>query len=288
MRIRTVKPEFFTSPDTARASVEARLLYIALWCLADDYGVGEANMNKILGAAFPESDQKTRKEVQSLCKEVSAAYGTVFYSVSGRHYYAIPSWDDHQKTQRRANRRNPGPGHLEAVPDQRFNAFLEPSEGTQGSSERTQGNPPPGKGKGTGEREQGNSSSSAKLPVVAEPPREDVEALCTRLRDHIAGNTAKTPNITAKWRTEARLLLDRDGIPFDEAARVLDWCQLDQFWKSNILSMPKFREKFSALQIKAHQQSNVAQFPGRPTASQRAQAHLDTVDEAVRLMGGGQ
>ena len=123
---------------------------------------------------------------------------------------------------------------------------------------------------------------------MAEPPREDVEALCTRLRDHIAGNTAKTPNITAKWRTEARLLLDRDGIPFEEAVRVLDWCQLDQFWKSNILSMPKFREKFSALQIKAHQQSNVAQFPGRPTASQRAQAHLDTVDEAVRLMGGGQ
>lgn len=130
--------------------------------------------------------------------------------------------------------------------------------------------------------------SSAKPPAVAEPPRADVEALCTRLRNHIAGNTSKAPNITAKWRTEARLLLDRDGIPFEEAVRVLDWCQQDQFWKSNILSMPKFREKFSALQIKAHQQSNVAQFPGRPTASQRAQAHLDTVDEAVRLMGGGQ
>ena len=130
--------------------------------------------------------------------------------------------------------------------------------------------------------------SSAKPPAVAEPPREDVEALCTRLRDHIAGNTSKTPNITAKWRTEARLLLDRDDIPFDEAVRVLDWCQLDQFWKSNILSMPKFREKFSALQIKAHQQSNVSQFPARQTASEKAQGWLNTVDEAVRLMGGNQ
>ncbi|KAA0916442.1 hypothetical protein [Dietzia sp. ANT_WB102] len=131
-------------------------------------------------------------------------------------------------------------------------------------------------------------SSSAKPPAVAEPPRQDVEALCDRLRNHIAGNTTRTPNITAKWRTEARLLLDRDGVPFDEAVRVLDWCQQDSFWKSNILSMPKFREKFPALQIKSHQQSNVTTFPSRPTASQRAQAHLDTVEEAVRLMGGGQ
>ena len=98
-----------------------------------------------------------------------------------------------------------------------------------------------------------HSSSSAKPPAVAKPPREDVEQLCTRLRDHIAGNTSKTPNITAKWRTEARLLLDRDDIPFDEAVRVLDWCQADSFWKGNILSMPKFREKFAQLQIKSRQ-----------------------------------
>ena len=145
-----------------------------------------------------------------------------------------------------------------------------------------QGNVGPGKGKGTGEREQ--TSSSAKPPAVAKPPRADVEQLCTRLRDHIAGNTSKTPNITAKWRTEARLLLDRDDIDFDEAVRVLDWCQADSFWKGNILSMPKFREKFAQLQIKSHQ-SNVAQFPSRQSASERAQAHLDTVAEAERLMG---
>src|SRR5699024_7332020 len=92
------------------------------------------------------------------------------------------------------------------------------------------------------------SSSSS-----AEPPREDVEALCTRLRDHVARNTDKPPTITARWRTEARLLLDKDGIEFDEAVRVLDWCQQDSFWMPNILSMPKFREKFAQLQIKSRQ-----------------------------------
>ncbi|MDO5535458.1 MAG: hypothetical protein Q4F65_12525, partial [Propionibacteriaceae bacterium] len=134
--------------------------------------------------------------------------------------------------------------------------------------------------RGTGDQ----SSSSAKPPAVAEPPREDVEALCARLRDHIAGNSSKTPTITARWRNEARLLLDRDEVPFDEAMRVLDWCQSDQFWKSNILSMPKFREKFAALQIKSHQQSNVAQLPRR-SATEKAQGWLSTIAEAERLMG---
>ena len=280
-RIRTIKPEFFGSPDTAKASFKARLLYIAMWCWADDYGVGLTNLQSLAGFAF-EHDDTSASEVQSLLSEVQGSFGVVFYTVGGRYYYAIPSWDDHQKTQRKAARRNPGPDHPEACPDQRFNDLQGTSEWTQGTSAHPQGDVDPGKG--TGEKEQGNSSSSAKPPAVAKPPREDVEQLCIRLRDHIAGNTAKTPNITAKWRTEARLLLDRDDIPFDEAVRVLDWCQADSFWKGNILSMPKFREKFAQLQIKSHQ-SNVAQFPARQSASERAQAHLDTVAEAERLMG---
>ncbi len=100
-----------------------------------------------------------------------------------------------------------------------------------------------------------HSSSSAKPPAVAKPPREDVEALCTRLRDHIAGNTSKPVTVTNRWRDSARLLLDRDGIEFDEAVRVLDWCQQDSFWMPNILSMPKFRDKFAQLQIKSRQSS---------------------------------
>ena len=86
-----------------------------------------------------------------------------------------------------------------------------------------------------------------------EPHREDVEALCARLRGHIAANTDRPPNVTQSWRRDARLLLDRDGIPFDEAVRVLDWSQQDSFWRSNVLSMPKFRKQFAQLQMKSRQ-----------------------------------
>lgn len=164
-RIRTIKPEFFTSPDTARVSHAARLLYIAMWCLADDYGKGEFNMLQLRAFAFPEEDpwldqtlaepvNNMSKEFQSLCKEVVDGYGIKVYKHHGRTYYAIPSWDEHQKTQRRANSKNPSPDDPESSPDQRFHDEQGSSEPKQGNSLQTQGNTPLGTGEqGTGERE---------------------------------------------------------------------------------------------------------------------------------------
>lgn len=283
MRIRSIKPEFWRSDDIDALDWDTRLVFIGLWSYVDDNGVGIYKMPNIVSDLFAHDFYRdpnaTLKRVSEALTRLESRSMIDLYRVGDRDYLYITNWERHQRVNNPNKPRYPLPTSENSEPiedlsrsDTGSNENLSPGAGEQRS-------------RGTGEQ---RTSSSAKPPAVARPPREDVEALCVRLRDHIAGNTTKTPNITAKWRTEARLLLDRDGIPFDEAIRVLDWCQLDQFWKSNILSMPKFREKFAALQIKAHQQSNVAQFPGRPTASQRAQAHLDTVDEAVRLMGGGQ
>jgi hypothetical protein len=38
MRIRQVRPEFFSDPTVARLTVATRLTYIGLWCVADDAG----------------------------------------------------------------------------------------------------------------------------------------------------------------------------------------------------------------------------------------------------------
>ncbi|MGQ4548274.1 helix-turn-helix domain-containing protein [Dermabacteraceae bacterium P13077] len=86
---------------------------------------------------------------------------------------------------------------------------------------------------------------------AADPPRPDVETLCTRLVEHMTANGCRTPTVTARWRDEARRLLDRDGIPLEEALTVLDWSQNDEFWKRNILSLPKFREKYDRLRMAA-------------------------------------
>lgn len=173
-RIRTIKPEFFTSPDTASVSHTARLLYVAMWCLADDYGRGEMNMLQLRAFAFPEEDQwldselqRQSKEFQSLCKEVVNGFGIDVYKHRGRTFYSIPSWDEHQKTQRRAKSKHPAPDDPDSSPDQRFSVSEGASESLQGSSERTQGKTPLGTGKGNMEREHRNISSEASSDLSA-------------------------------------------------------------------------------------------------------------------------
>jgi hypothetical protein len=77
-----------------------------------------------------------------------------------------------------------------------------------------------------------------------------VANLCSTLADLIESNGCKRPTVTDRWRTDARLLLDRDARPLGEALQVMRWALTDEFWKSNILSMPKFRAKYDQLRLR--------------------------------------
>lgn len=97
------------------------------------------------------------------------------------------------------------------------------------------------------------SSSSAKptKAEVATPERPDVELVCRHLADRIEANGSKRPTITKAWRDAARRLIDRDGRTVEQIMRAIDWCQDDEFWRANILSMPKLREKYDQLRLAA-------------------------------------
>lgn len=172
-RIRTIKPEFFRSPDTAKVGYQERVLYAAMWCWADDYGVGETNINGLLGMAFPDDDEVSAADMVQLLANIRDAYGVTFYTVRGRHYYEIPSWDEHQKTQRRASRRFPTPDDPDSVPDLRI-------QHTQGTSEFSQGIAPVGKG--TGEREQGKGKGTELALVEGVQGETPAKAGGTRTR----------------------------------------------------------------------------------------------------------
>jgi len=86
------------------------------------------------------------------------------------------------------------------------------------------------------------------------PPREDIDSLCNLLADLIERNGSDRPTVGKAWLDAARLLLDGNGRdkkpkPFGELESVLRWSQNDSFWKSNILSMPTFREKYDQLRL---------------------------------------
>lgn len=90
-------------------------------------------------------------------------------------------------------------------------------------------------------------------PDAAAPdlPRDDVEEICRHLADRIEGNGSKRPEITKSWRTEARRMIDLDGRTVEQILRAIDWSQQNLFWRSNILSVPKLREKYDQLRLAA-------------------------------------
>jgi hypothetical protein len=111
---------------------------------------------------------------------------------------------------------------------------------------------------------------SKDINIVRES-RPEIVNLCERLQRWIVHNGAKKPAITQRWLNAGRLMLDTDNRDPAEAAHLIDWCQQDSFWKSNILSMPKFREKYDQLRLRA--QSTTARL-GRTQANQDANAAL--------------
>lgn len=88
------------------------------------------------------------------------------------------------------------------------------------------------------------------------PPRPDVDRLCERLAVRIAANGSKRPAITPKWRDACRLMLDKDGRTEQQVTAAIDWCQDNEFWRANILSMPKLREKYDQLRLDAMRGKN--------------------------------
>jgi hypothetical protein len=77
--------------------------------------------------------------------------------------------------------------------------------------------------------------------------RDDVGRLCDHLADKIAEDGSKRPSITKGWQDAARLMLDKDGRSEAEVHAAIEWCQSHHFWRTNVLSMPKLREKFDQL-----------------------------------------
>lgn len=91
-RIRTIKPEFFTSEDVVSLTPLARVFYIALWCEADREG-RLAWKPKTLKMRYLPGDEC---DVDALAQELFDAEMVVLYEVDGVVYAEIPSFTKHQ------------------------------------------------------------------------------------------------------------------------------------------------------------------------------------------------
>lgn len=126
-----------------------------------------------------------------------------------------------------------------------------------------------------------DNSGTTFLRTSDGPPRDDVERVCQHLADAIETNGSKRPHVSERWRTEARRLIDIDGRTPDQIIRAIDWCQSDTFWRANVLSMPKLREKYDQLRLAAErEQAQGRSADPRGDALRAAMERARALDEA--------
>lgn len=97
-------------------------------------------------------------------------------------------------------------------------------------------------------------------------------------------NGFKRPTRTKKNDDAARLMLTRDGLDGAEIRQVMDWALSDEFWRTNIRSFSKFREKFETLRA---QMSRPARSSGMTFDQQRIKANNDLFMQIAEGVAGG-
>lgn len=295
-RIRSVKPEFWTDRKLARLSRDARLLYIALWNQADEHGRVHGDSRYLKGHCLPYDDDLSLVAIERLIDDLAEHGRVVRYDHDGDPFLYLPQLAKHQRLEpAKVASRLPEPPLVDAQPQPdpdpagRDASFPQPGSTSSGSRAHESA-----RRSDEGARVADTSETTVALHVAGsmeqvagttsetEPPRSDVEQLCQRLVDRMAANGCKPPIVTTKWRTDARLLLDRDHRPLDEALALIDWCQADTFWRANIGCPGTFRKQYDRLRLRADER------PGRSADRFGVGFHDDSRSEPSRAMTGAE
>lgn len=94
-RIRTVKPEFWTSEQVMECKPLARLLFIGIWNFCDDAGNHPLSPKTLKALVFP-GDDITASDVSDLLVELEANGLLSIYTHSSKLYLHVNGWR-HQK-----------------------------------------------------------------------------------------------------------------------------------------------------------------------------------------------
>ena len=95
MRIRQVRPEFFSDPVLGRLSPDTRLTYIGLWCIADDAGWLPWDVAHLAAIVYPYESVLVRERRMAKSAEALVQAGRVTVYPCG--CALIPRLEDHQK-----------------------------------------------------------------------------------------------------------------------------------------------------------------------------------------------
>lgn len=179
-RIRTVKPEFWSSEQVMECSPMARLLFIGLWNFCDDAGNHVASAKTVKAEIFP-GDDISSTDVQGMLDELSSNSLIAFYTNGDKEFLHVTGWRKHQKIDK---------------PTYKHPAFSEDDRRAV-----VEASPPEGKGReGKGREEEQSSLRSDSSPQLAltgttPTPADHKPSRAERIRQ-IAGDAQAAFNAT--------------------------------------------------------------------------------------------
>lgn len=101
--------------------------------------------------------------------------------------------------------------------------------------------------------------------------RDDIRKILDHLDRRITESDpdARLPNRTKANLDAARLLIDKDGRTVEQVKAAIDFALHDEFWRTNIRSMSKLRDKYDTLRAQAMRKSGqqAAAHKNAPTGS---------------------
>lgn len=106
-RIRSIKPDFWTSEQVMECSPIARLMFIGIWNFADDHGRSPASPKTIKAQVFPADDIDVAN-VRGMLAELSENGLIQLYEADGKEFLFVTGWR-HQKIDKRQPAKYPEP-----------------------------------------------------------------------------------------------------------------------------------------------------------------------------------
>lgn len=261
---RFLKESICTSSDIATLSWQEEVFWYRLIVNCDDYGRFYGDVEILRARCYPKQLSKvTSAVVTKMLDHLEQLDMVRRYVASDEPYVWLPAWPKHQGPPRAKGSKFPQPPTDESGREH----LLSDARSVQADARDMRADVTVSR---SSVLEVRDSKSDIRVSSFdARAREEDGPRLCELLADLIEGNGAKRPHITQAWLDAARLMLDRDKRDPAEAEHVLRWSQADEFWRSNILSMPKLRERYDQLLLKSRSNGSRREAPAERLMRQR-------------------
>lgn len=99
MRIRTIRPEFYSSESVGFMTWQARLVFINLWSYVEDNGVNLDNPRLFRGQCMP-YDDSVLDDIEDAFAELEQYGSIIRYELDGKRLIFIPGFEKWQNIQR--------------------------------------------------------------------------------------------------------------------------------------------------------------------------------------------